>query len=97
MNLQIAIRHAKIARDAHNDIMFMKIIAAVTLICLPATSECIGLNLLSFDPFSDGSEPSSVVSRLWWGYLNFAVPLTILTMFGFRVWRRLRETPHQGQ
>jgi len=99
VNLQIAIQSAKIARDARKDSMSMKIIAAVTLIYLPGTFVCslFGTNLVAFDTSSDGSEPSFVVSRLWWVYLAFAVPLTMLTMFGFWLWRRFREAPKQRQ
>ncbi|KAJ5970424.1 uncharacterized protein N7479_000342 [Penicillium vulpinum] len=99
VNLQIATQSARIARDARKDSMSMKIIAAVTLIYLPATFVCslFGTNLVAFDTSSEGGEPSFVVSSLWWLYLAFAVPLTMLTMFGFWLWRRFRETPKQGQ
>lgn len=97
VNLQIATQSARIARDARKDSMSMKIIAAVTLIYLPATFVCslFGTNLVVLDTSSDGSEPSFIVSRLWWLYLAFAAPLTMLTIFGFWLWRRFRETPKQ--
>lgn len=97
VNLQIATQSARIARDARKDSMSMKIIAAVTLIYLPATFVCslFGTNLVVLDTSPDGSEPSFVVSKLWWLYLAFAAPLTMLTIFGFWLWRRFRETPKQ--
>ncbi|KAJ5312184.1 hypothetical protein N7508_003014 [Penicillium antarcticum] len=99
VNLRIATQSASIAREARKDSMSMKIIAAVTLIYLPATFVCslFGTNLVAFDtsPGSNGAE--FLVSRWWWLYFAFAIPLTVLTMFGFWLWRRFRGTPSNIQ
>lgn len=93
INLKIASESAKIAREARKDSISMKIIAAMTLLYLPATFVCslFGTNLIALDTSTDNSEPIFVVSRLWWLYLVFSVPLTIFTMAGFLLWRRFRE------
>jgi uncharacterized BrkB/YihY/UPF0761 family membrane protein len=77
----------------------MKIIAAVTLIYLPATFVCslFGTNLVSFDTSPNSNQSEFVVSRWWWLYLAFAIPLTVLTMFGFWLWRRFREVPKERE
>ncbi|OGE52402.1 hypothetical protein PENARI_c010G08513 [Penicillium arizonense] len=95
VNLRIATQSASIAREARKDSMSMKIIAAVTLIYLPATFVCslFGTNLVAFDTSPGSTRSDFVVSRWWWLYLAFAVPLTVLTIFGFWLWRRFRETP----
>ena len=92
INLRIAAQSANIARESRKDSMSMKIIAALTLLYLPAMFVCslFGTNLIALDTSTSG-EPTFVVSRLWWMYIAFAVPLTVLTMSGFLLWRRLRE------
>ncbi|KAJ5747130.1 uncharacterized protein N7511_008826 [Penicillium nucicola] len=99
VNLRIATQSASIAREARKDSMSMKIIAAVTLIYLPATFVCsvFGTNLVAFDTSADSNGSQFLVSRWWWLYLAFAVPLTVLTMFGFWVWRRFRETSSEKE
>ena len=79
-----------------SDSMSMKIIAAVTLLYLPATfvSSLFGTNLVAFD--TNGPEPMFLVSKLWWVYVVFAVPLTVGTMGGFVVWRRYRDPIKRG-
>lgn len=93
INLNIATESAKIARDTRKDSASMKIIAAMTLLYLPATFVCslFGTNLIALDTSTDGNEPVFIVSSLWWLYVAFAVPLTALTMIGFLLWRRFRE------
>lgn len=93
INLKIATESAKIARDTRKDSASMKIIAAMTLLYLPATFVCslFGTNLIALDTSTANGEPALIVSRLWWIYLAFAVPLTAFTMIGFLVWRRFRE------
>ncbi|KAJ5612126.1 hypothetical protein N7510_005320 [Penicillium lagena] len=93
INLKIATESANIARDARKDSVSMKIIAGMTLLYLPATFVCslFGTNLIALDTSTDNSEPLFVVSRLWWLYLAFAVPLTVFTMVGFLLWRRFRK------
>ncbi|KAK2765206.1 hypothetical protein FQN54_008905 [Arachnomyces sp. PD_36] len=92
INLRIAAQSANIARESRKDSMSMKVIAGLTLLYLPAMFVCslFGTNLIALDTSTSG-EPTFVVSRLWWMYLAFAVPLTVLTMSGFLLWRRLRE------
>jgi hypothetical protein len=99
VNLRIATQSASIAREARKDSMSMKIIAAVTLIYLPATFVCslFGTNLVSFDTSPNSNQSEFVVSRWWWLYLAFAIPLTVLTMFGFWLWRRFREVPKERE
>ncbi|KAJ5350135.1 hypothetical protein N7541_007862 [Penicillium brevicompactum] len=100
INLQIATESAKIARDARKDSMSMKIIAGMTMLYLPATFVCslFGTNLIVLDTPNDQSEPVFMVSRLWWLYPAFAVPLTVFTMAGFILWRRFREQkPRKGR
>lgn len=100
INLRIASESAKIAQDARKDSVSMKIIAGMTLLYLPATFVCslFGTNLIALDTSTDTNGPVFVVSRLWWLYFAFAVPLTVLTMVGFLLWRRFRKThaPDQG-
>lgn len=101
INLKIATESATIAREARKDSMSMKIIAGMTLLYLPATFVCslFGTNLIALDTSTDNkSGPAFVVSHLWWLYLVFAVPLTVLTMVGFLLWRRFREwNPEKGR
>lgn len=100
INLQIATESATIARDARKDSMSMKIIAGMTMLYLPATFVCslFGTNLIVLDTPNDQSEPVFMVSRLWWLYPAFAVPLTVFTMAGFILWRRFREQkPRNGR
>lgn len=93
INRQIATESAKIARDARKDSVSMKIIAGMTMLYLPGTFVCslFGTNLIALDTSTGTNEPAFIVSRLWWLYLVFAVPLTIFTMLGFLLWRRFRE------
>jgi Mg2+ and Co2+ transporter CorA len=93
INLKIATESAKIARDARKDSASMKIIAGMTLLYLPATFVCslFGTNFIALDTSTGNDEPAFVVSRLWWIYFAFAVPLTAFTMIGFLIWRRFRE------
>jgi Mg2+ and Co2+ transporter CorA len=99
INLKIATESAKIAQDARRDSGSMKIIAGVTLLYLPATFVCslFGTNLIALDTSTDSNEPAFIVSRLWWLYFAFAVPLTVCTMVGFLWWRRFRETNAPGK
>ncbi|PYH91139.1 hypothetical protein BO71DRAFT_421800 [Aspergillus ellipticus CBS 707.79] len=91
INLRIATQNAQIANEARKDSLSMKIIAAVTLLYLPATfiSSLFGTNLVGLS--IDGKGSSFVVSPLWWVYVVFAVPLKGLTMGGFLGWRWWRE------
>lgn len=92
VNLRIATQNANIASDARKDSTSMKIIAAVTLLYLPPTFVCslFGTNLVALDTSNSG-EPRFVVSKLWWLYFVFSLPLTVLTICGFLLWRRFRE------
>ncbi|EED19604.1 conserved hypothetical protein [Talaromyces stipitatus ATCC 10500] len=91
INLKIASETAKVAHEAKKDSTSMKIIAGVTMVYLPATFVCslFGTNFVALD--TNASEPSFVVSKLWWVYIAFAVPLTAVTIMGFLVWRRWRR------
>lgn len=82
----------RIADESKKDSTSMKIIAAVTMFYLPATFVCslFGTNLVALDT-SGPAEPTFVVSKMWWLYFVFAVPLTVVTMLGFVAWRRWRE------
>lgn len=99
INLKIAAESAKIAQDARKDSVSMKIIAGMTLLYLPATFVCslFGTNLIALDTSTDTNEPTFIVSRLWWLYFAFAVPLTVCTMVGFLLWRRFREENAVGK
>ena len=90
-NLRIAAESAKIAREARQDSTSLKIIAAMAMLYLPPTFVCslFGTNLVALN--TNMSQPALVVSRLWWLYIAFTVPLMILTVLGFVVWRRWRE------
>ncbi|KAL1968633.1 hypothetical protein VTN77DRAFT_1459 [Rasamsonia byssochlamydoides] len=90
-NLRIAAQSAHIAHESKKDSTSMKIIAAVTLFYCPATFVCslFGTNLVALN--TNDEEPTFVVSKMWWLYIVCAVPLTVVTMLGFVVWRRWRE------
>lgn len=91
INLRIASETAKVAHEAKKDSTSMKIIAGVTMIYLPATFVCslFGTNFVALD--TNTSEPTFVVSKLWWVYIAFVVPLTAATIMGFLIWRRWRR------
>lgn len=91
INLRIASETAKVAHEAKKDSTSMKIIAGVTMIYLPATFVCslFGTNFVALN--TNSSEPTFIVSKLWWVYIAFAVPLTAATIMGFLVWRRWRQ------
>lgn len=91
INLRIASETAKVAHEAKKDSTSMKIIAGVTMFYLPATFVCslFGTNFVALN--TNTSEPTFVVSKLWWLYIAFAVPLTAATMMGFLIWRRWRR------
>jgi hypothetical protein len=90
INLRIASETAKVAHEAKKDSTSMKIIAGVTMFYLPATFVCslFGTNFVALN--TSTSEPTFIVSKLWWVYVAIAVPLTVATMMGFLVWRRWR-------
>jgi Mg2+ and Co2+ transporter CorA len=90
-NLRIAAESAKIAHEAKRDSTSMKIIAAMAMLYLPPTFVCslFGTNLVALN--TSAPQPTFVVSRLWWLYIIFTVPLMITTVLGFVVWRRWRE------
>lgn len=80
INLNIAAESANIAQDACKDSVSMKIIAGMTLLYLPATFVCrlFGTKLITLDTSTNTNEPSFIVSRPWWLYFAFAVPLTVI-------------------
>ncbi|KAF3405568.1 hypothetical protein DPV78_002723 [Talaromyces pinophilus] len=91
INLRIASETAKVAHEAKKDSTSMKIIAGVTMFYLPATFVCslFGTNFVALN--TNTSEPTFIVSKLWWVYIAFAVPLTAATIMGFHIWRRWRR------
>ncbi|KAH8695269.1 hypothetical protein BGW36DRAFT_382415 [Talaromyces proteolyticus] len=91
INLRIASETANVSHEAKKDSTSMKIIAGVTMFYLPATFVCslFGTNFVALDT-SGTSEPNFVISKLWWLYFAFAIPLTGLTVVCFVVWRRWR-------
>lgn len=90
-NLRIASGTANVAHEAKKDSTSMKIIAGVTMFYLPATFVCslFGTNFVALDT-NGPSDPNFVVSKFWWVYLAFAIPLTGFTVFCFWLWRRWR-------
>jgi Mg2+ and Co2+ transporter CorA len=91
INLRIASETAKVAHEAKKDSTSMKIIAGVTMFYLPATFVCslFGTNFVALN--TNTSEPTFIVSKLWWVYIAFAVPLTAATIICFILWRRWRR------
>ncbi|CRG86354.1 hypothetical protein PISL3812_03359 [Talaromyces islandicus] len=91
INLRIASETANVSHEAKKDSTSMKIIAGVTMFYLPATFVCslFGTNFVALDT-NGPSDPNFVVSKFWWVYLAFAIPLTGLTFCCFWFWRRWR-------
>jgi hypothetical protein len=91
INLRIASETANVSHEAKKDSTSMKIIAGVTMFYLPATFVCslFGTNFVALDT-NGPSDPNFVVSKFWWVYLAFAIPLTGFTVFCFWLWRRWR-------
>lgn len=72
----------RIGEEAKREASAMKAIAVVTMTFLPATfvSTLFGMNFFSFEP-SEGVERSSfTVSRHFWIYWAFSVPMTFVTL-----------------
>lgn len=90
-NLRIASETAKVSHEAKKDSTSMKIIAGVTMFYLPATFVCslFGTNFVALDT-NGPSDPNFVVSKFWWVYLAFAIPLTLFTFWCFWIWRKWR-------
>jgi hypothetical protein len=90
-NLRIAAQNAHIAHKSRQDSTSMKVIAGVTMFYLPATFVCslFGTNLVALN--TNDTEPTFVVSKMWWLYLVCTVPLTAMTILAFMSWRRWME------
>ncbi|KAL8666387.1 MAG: hypothetical protein Q9202_001410 [Teloschistes flavicans] len=91
-NLEIANLTSKIAVDAHRDSSSMITIAAVTMIFLPGTFISAVFSMAFFNASTDTEGKAILeVSPLWWYYPAITIPLTILVLIIWELWRRKRQ------
>ncbi|KAL8848050.1 MAG: hypothetical protein Q9221_006910 [Calogaya cf. arnoldii] len=91
-NLEIANLTSKIARDAQRDSSSMITIAAVTMVFLPGTFISAIFSMAFFNAGTDENGKATLeVSPLVWYFPAITVPLTVLVLGVWEIWRRKRQ------
>ncbi|KAH7109098.1 hypothetical protein B0J11DRAFT_620492 [Dendryphion nanum] len=83
--------NAKLAAAAGRDSTSMKILAFISATFLPGTfvAGVFSMSMFDWQYSGDGGESGAVVSSKFWVYWVIAIPLTLITLFGWGFWWRV--------